>query len=243
MNKLFVITFFTMLSFGALAQTGLDKKAVQDNVANRLRYQGALRSMPKTKDATKGSPYLYKDFKNGFIKLNGKADKYSVKEMRYDILNKQLEVIHQGEVKVIPILELDAVTFSVNGKQVYFVNSRFYGQQRKPFLGLFQVITKGKSQLLKVNKIFIKKATYNVALNVGTNYDELKQKVEYFVTKGKSVFNIDSRRRLYRFFERYDFDAKQYSKKNNLDLKTEEGKKQLVLAFNTFSAKKNIGAN
>lgn len=238
MKHLVVILFISSLSLTVFAQT--NKEVLDEKVTNQLRYRGSLRQLPKQKEALRGDPFLYKEYVSGIIKFadeNGRE--YSVQRMRYNALQDYLEILYNGTAEAIDGSKIDAMMFEIKGTKKYLINGKFWknGNSLTNMSGFFQVLVKGEGQMLKKVNTYLKKATYNVALNVGANYDEILKKTEYYYAKKDQLYKITSKRSIYNFFKGTKFDAKSYIKKYKLKVKKEAGKRQLILAYNAFLGK------
>lgn len=231
-----LFTTISVVSFGQDLES--EDEINQRKASNNLRFRGSLRSLSKVKDPRKGNPYLIKEFTSGLIKFSGENKEYRVKSMRYNSLYDYLEVKHDGEDKILDGNKLDAMMINHKGIKYYYVSGKFFQIGPINLTGFVQVVEKGKLQLLKQTKTTIKKATYNVSLNVGNNYDEIiHSKVYYFAVKNK-LTAVKSKRSIYKFFKSKGFDAKAYIKKYKIKTKTEAGLSQLVKAYNTSSVSK-----
>lgn len=227
MRYLFTIVLISGFSWMAQAQ----KNELNEKVTNQLRQRGSLRQLPKQKEAQRGNPYLYANYQSGGFKLIGKNTTYTAKQMRYNALYNYLEVMQDGVVQVIDVDKLSTMYVNVAGKKMYYINVTQYKQPGKHLTGLFQLVLNGEVKLLKQTNAYLKKATYNVALNVGQNYDEIKQKETYYFSKGSQVHKLNSKRSILKFFKNTSFQAKTYVKKHRLNIRTVNGKKQLLIAY------------
>ncbi|GAA4397680.1 hypothetical protein GCM10023187_07410 [Nibrella viscosa] len=76
-----------------------------------------------------------------------------------------------------------------------FVNVREYAGKAVPVRGFFEKLVDGKLSLLAHHSIFVKKANYNPALNVGTKDDELVKRTEWYLATGQEVQKLSPGRR------------------------------------------------
>ena len=234
---LLLVACFLAASFSSQAQDTNLSDDEKDRINRKLQQRGALRTLPKQKGNLQGNPYLYKDFQSGVLKFKGENVEYKVAEMRYNALYDYIEVRHKDKVQVIDGNKIDAMILNVAGRKKIFLSTRLYKIEGKPLSGFLQRLSRGSVQLMKRVDTYLKKATYNVALNVGDNFDKIIQNDQYYFLSNRSLYKIKSKKSIYKYFAKTGFNAKSYAKLHKLNLKEEKAKRQLLAAYNVHLSK------
>lgn len=234
---LLLVVCFLATSFSSQAQDTNLSDDEKDRINRKLQQRGALRTLPKQKGNMQGTPYLYKDFQSGVLKFKGENVEYKVTEMRYNALYDYIEVKHKDKVQVIDGNKIDAMILSVAGRKKIFLSTRLYNIKGKPMSGFLQRLSRGSVQLMKRVDTYLKRATYNVALNVGDNFDKVIQNDQYYFLSNRSLYKIKSKKSIYKYFAKTGFNAKSYAKLHKLNLREEKAKRQLLAAYNVHLSK------
>jgi hypothetical protein len=234
---LLLVVCFLATSFSSQAQDNSLSDDEKDRINRKLQQRGALRTLPKQKGNLQGNPYLYKDFQSGVVKFKGENVEYKVAQMRYNALYDYIEVKHKDKVQVIDGNKIDAMILNVAGRKKIFLSTRLYQIEGKPMRGFLQRLSRGSVQLMKRVDTYLKKATYNVALNVGDNFDKIIQNNEYYFLNKRNLYKVKSKKSIYKYFAKTGFNAKSYAKLHKLNLKEERAKRQLLAAYNVHLSK------
>jgi hypothetical protein len=105
------------------------------------------------------------------------------------------------------------------------------------FTGFFQVLSDGAIPLLKRTTIEIKKADYNVQLNVGSTDDKILKKVKFYAVKERQVLEVPgSRKKFLSLFGEDDEKIERLVKDNNLSTSKED---HLEIIFQHYNSQHN----
>lgn len=162
---------------------------------------GSVLSVKGPESRRVGSPYLDSSFQTGYVVFYSKlqlpdsppANSLRDVPVRLDLSTNEVEirtksqgirVANWGLVRALGIRNAAATDTS------WFVNIREYNPpaaEDKASTGFFEQVTVGRLSLLRYHSIFVKRSTYNVALNVGSRDDELEKKTDWYVARGRRV--------------------------------------------------------
>ncbi|WP_299452563.1 hypothetical protein [uncultured Microscilla sp.] len=233
--------FFTVLLactlFGAKGQAHdpeMQKNAVILN--SRMTPSSLVRTRVKQKEALKGNPFLFQETKKGAVKIKHHYNKeYAFANMRYDAFNHEIEVVLENKKRYIRGVDLNEFALYHEGKRLLFINANHYSFKSTKLHGFVQLIEDGEVQLVKRVKIDILKSNYNVALNVGNNYDKFIRKTTYFYAHKGVLYQVKSKRDLYRFFSKRNFNAKAVIKQHKIKFRKQKEQAFQLLA-RTYNA-------
>jgi hypothetical protein len=229
---------FTLLLAGVLHWASgqahdpeMQKNAVVLN--SRMSPTSLVRTRTTPKESRKGSPFLFQASKKGVVKIKNHYDKeYAFEKMRYDAFNHDIEVILEGKKRYIRGVDLDGFVLHHEGRKLYFINANRYSFKNTKLYGFVQLIEEGEVQLLKRVRIQVLKANYNVALNVGSNFDKFTRKTEYFYGYKGVLYQIKRKKDIYRFFSKHSYKAKAFMKQNKMKLRRNKEQVLQLLARN-----------
>jgi hypothetical protein len=175
-----------------LAQTGVMTQTTRD----RINFSGL--SIPATGviygvegEAGKmiGDAYYDTTFQAGNVRFYGRigaADSLAGVPIRYDLYAQEVE-FRAGANDIRAAKAASVLRFAINdrlGSTTRFVNVREFRGEADELVGFFEQVVPGKLQLLQYHSITIKKASFNVALNVGSKDDVMVKKHDWYVAKG-----------------------------------------------------------
>lgn len=237
MMKYFLAVFFTFVLLSSQGQAhdpNMQKNMVVMN--SRMTPNSLVRTRPKPKESLRGSPFLFLEPKKGVVKIKNLPNKdYAFEKMRYDAYSHEIEVSVDNQLRFIRGIDLTAFMLKHEGQKLYFINAEKYDYKGSKLYGFFQLLEDGALQVLKRVRVQILASNYSIALNVGHNYDQLIRKTEYYFARKGVLQMVKSRKEVYRFFSKLDFDAKSFMKQNKLKYRKnkENTLRQLVRAYNS----------
>lgn len=165
-----------------------------------------------------GSPYLIEDWQQGYIIMKTGDTIPSIK-LRYNVYKDEMHFMVDEKVYSIGIP--DRIKILVLGDSPYFYFS--YKEDNEIKKGFFEVLSLGKSCILKHYYYGIVQPNYNPILNTGSKMKQLVLKKKYFLkTKDNDIIEIDKKGE--QFFSAFGSNGniiKQYSKDNDLSFKEE----------------------
>jgi hypothetical protein len=126
----------------------------------------------------KASFLTYKDEKlveGYFVKINLQDNQLEIK------LKNGFRGVYTDQIK--SLVWIDSLTQASH----YFVNGAEYKTSEKPVAGLLEVLVDGQYALMKHTYAFVRKATYNVALDMGSKDAKIIQKTEFYWAQGSTL--------------------------------------------------------
>jgi hypothetical protein len=207
---------------------------------NGINNTDLLYGIPLPEGKVIGDIYLDTHWKNSTILLYDKDKLIEGYPARYDIYLDELEIMGKNGVKVLKGSQVRSFVWadSITRTPVYFVNAKDYrNEDNVEFTGFFQVLSDGSMPLFKKTTIDIKKADYNIQLNVGSHDDKILKKNKFYAVKGKHVVGIPaSRKKFLTLFEGNSESVEQLIKDNNLTTSKEE---HLEVIFQHYNSQQN----
>lgn len=159
---------------------------------------------------------------------------------RYDIYGDEVELRGKNGVRVMPSKMFKSFVWidSVSKEPTYFVNAKdFLAESKVPLKGFFQVMTEGSVTLLKRMTVYVKKADYNMVLNVGSRDDKIMKEITLYYTKGNTAFEVpSSKKKLLPIFGDKATAVEQYIKDKDLSVSKENDVKSIFAYYNSLVA-------
>ena len=142
----------------------------------------------------------------------------------YDLENDQVEVKYEDMIKVIPLLRIDNFVIADEDNSRLFMPCENYNYGNGVLMaGVCEVLDSNYFGLIIKYTSEIKEATYVPALDMGKKEDEIILKKKYFLTIGKSAYEIPGRKQLFaELYAPYADDISLYLKKNKLNPKDDD---------------------
>ena len=224
-NSILVLQFFALISVG-YAQSVVPNNIRAANTLDRLvdldglSNADMLYGIPLPEGKVIGDTYLDAQWKAASILLYDKNKLIEGFPVRYDIHLNELEIKAKNGVKVLKGDKVKSFVWidSLTNSPTYFVNAKeFKNEDNVTLTGFFQVLIDGSLPLFKKTKVDVKKANYNVQLNVGSLDDKILKKDELYVVKGHQVIELpSSKKKLLPFFGDKSEDIEKFIKENAL---------------------------
>jgi len=177
--------------------------------------------------------YIYSPWSMGsFTSMAGeKAEGY---HLRYELLNEWLEINVGGEVKILPLEELQEFTWILSGSQSWehYINGRSYYLNERRAKGLFRVLFRGKVQLLEKIEIEVIKAYYIPQLDAGNREDTYIRSRRYYLEDSGELFLLPKKRKeVARIFSPYSSKVNIFIKREKLNLRSPRDLIRVVTFF------------
>lgn len=149
-----------------------------------------------------GDAYLNKTWNKSSILM------YDVEKLaegyptRINLQEANLEIKASNGIRVLSLEKVKSLVWidSITQHTHYFVNAREFSVQNNELSGLLEVLVDGNVALMKHTTAYIKKADYNVALNVGSREDKIIRKTKYYFLKDNQFNSIKSKKSLLQKF-------------------------------------------
>lgn len=239
-----VVALFAVLQIsGAFAQTSAIPNYVRIvNALERLTDSNGLGTnemlygIPIPPGKVIGDTYLSTSWRKSVVLLYKDNKVLEGYEVRYDLQSDELDFKSAKGVKVLRGSEIKSFVWmdSLRAEPYYFVNARDYKLDGVPLTGFFEVLVDGATPLFKKTRLNVKKATYNVALDVGSRDDKILKIPEYYTGRSSEVIDVPtSRKRTADLFPGKEEEMSAYMSANDLSLKKEE---DLILLFRQYNS-------
>ena len=211
-----------------------------DNLSDmtRLGNGDLIYGIPITEGKVIGDTYLETHWQNANILLYEKEQLIKGFPVRYDIRLDELEVKARNGVKVLSGEKIRSFMWIDSATKLpsYFVNAKdFKNDDNVAYTGFFQVLADGDLPLFKKTVIDIKKADYNIQLNVGSHDDKIIKKTDYYTMKGKQVVEVPSgKKKLIASFPDKSDEVEKFIKESDLNVNKEEHLRLIFEYYNSL---------
>ncbi len=203
--SLFLAVLFISASTSHRAQTDLNKQVMRDWLNSggeaTASSNGSVMTLAGPAGKRVGDPYLDSTFRQGYVVFYAKTrfpdnpPGQSLRDIpvRLDLTNNEVEILTKSQgvrvagwnnVQALGILSQSAADTS------WFVNVQEYkhlADDDKASAGFFEQIATGRLSLLRYHFLYVQRANYNVALNVGSRDDEIRKEADWYVAQGRRV--------------------------------------------------------
>ncbi|QHT65985.1 hypothetical protein GXP67_04525 [Rhodocytophaga rosea] len=233
----FIRNFLLMIMALYSQHAILNAQAVQTKEPNYrdpvLDRQANIIAEVKAKpEATQGTYYIDTEWHTGNIYLKS-GDTLRNYPLKYDIDKNLIEINTPQNVKVLHGDKAVAFEWNTGTSTATFINGEYYKVDGTRLVGFFQVLVVGNFQLLSKTMLEVKKADYNVALDVGSRADKILKKERLFIARDKQLYEIKGKDDLTPFGDKAAA-VKSYAKENKLKPNKREDAMKLVLYSNTI---------
>ncbi len=148
-----------------------------------------------------GNGYLDSTFQTGYVVFYNKLQlpdnpPGSVLRdipVRLDLNTNEVEIRTKSQgvrVATLGMVQALGIRSTASTDTNWFVNVREFslqpGSDKSP-TGFFEQVAVGRLSLLRYHSLYLKRANYNVAMNIGSRDDELVQQTEWYVARGRRV--------------------------------------------------------
>lgn len=153
-----------------------------------------FKAKPVEKYETKGSEYLYTEWRGGTIVVNSYKAPLVHNQIKLDLMHDMLE-LHWGKdgVKVMDGHMFDTLYLQTPEGTQTFVRAEKLNLPGN-VKGICEVLYDGKFKIVKTYYTKVLPANYNVALMVGRKYDELVVRSDVFVVEGSNAYELPKKK-------------------------------------------------
>ena len=224
-------------------------EAMMQSTRDRLNYgtfsipqTGVLFGVAGEPGKLLGNNYLDSTFQAGAIKFYGKisggSDSLTGVPIRLDLAKHEIDVrVAPGDIRAIRAASVRYFDRNdLAGSVSRFINVREFRGDADNLAGFFEQVTGGKIALLQYHYLFLRRANYNAALNVGTKDDQLVKKSDWYMagTNRKAQQFISSRKALLDLMTDKQPQVEAFLKEKRPDLKSRAGLAQVFDFYNTL---------
>lgn len=186
----------TLLQFEVFGQWAIPAQMRAENTLDRLSDKGGLSNsdilygVPLPPGSVIGDNYLDKKWNKANILLYQTETIIEGYPVKYDVKSDLIEIKTNVGIKVLDVKKVKNLVWvdSISSAPHYFVNAGEFKKEGVPSKGLLEVLVDGTLPLVKKTEFFVKKPTYNAALDVGTRDTKIYPKeTTYFVKEGEMI--------------------------------------------------------
>lgn len=197
---------------------------------------GIVTTNPLKPEETKGSFYLFEDWRQGDIYLSKKNLVIKNCALRYNLYNRQIEILNQKEVRALYAAQVDSFQCIHPQKDLKqrFVNATQYQYQESTLVGFMEILTDSKIQALAKTEAHLENAEgkYVPALNVGSRTQEVKKEEQFYLARDNKLFEIKNKKDITVCLTDQAEALDNYIKENNL--KPNKRKEDLIRVIDFY---------
>lgn len=172
-----------------------------ENTLDRLSDKGGLSrsdmlyGIPMAPGNVVGDNYLNKNWNAATILLYQSETMIEGFPVKYDLKSDLIEIKTKSGIKILGCDKIKNLVWidSINAQPHYFVNASEFKKDGVESRGLLEVVVDGMLPLLKKTEIYVKKPTYNAALDAGSKDTKIFQKETFFYAREKNLFKIKNK--------------------------------------------------
>lgn len=245
MTKLAYAILMLIMTFEGQSQAVVPPNIRATNTLEKLfDYNGIdegdiLYGMPLPESKVIGDTYMDTTWRRANVMLYEKEKLIEGFPIRYDIYLDEVEFKGKNGIKVIAGSKVKSFVWadSLTRTHSYFINGKgFRNEDNVPFTGFFEVLSEGTVPLLKKTNIDIRKADYNVAMNVGSRDDKILKKNKFCVLKESRIIELPkSRKKFLTLFDDKSSQLEVFIKENNLLLHIEQDLEMILDYINSLN--------
>lgn len=234
MKKIYIPLFVLQLLFMYESSTAqVEKRAgkiIQDGYPG-----GIIETVELEKSSVvEGSFFINNNWAVGNVLLySGKVIKGM--PLKYNLRDELLTLLDENEIsRVIRDDKLAKFNwFDIEKKKnIHFVNCRDYKLNDAPIVGVLEVLTEGKTELLLYRDLVIQKGYYSVTHDAGQKNDEYKIYEIFYLATDKILFEVKNKKALLEYMNKESEEIKSYIKKQKLLIKDPEDLIRIVDYYN-----------
>lgn len=194
--RVLLVLLSILLQFQVFGQWAIPAQMRAENTLDRLSDKGGLSNsdilygVPLPPGKVIGDNYLDKKWNKANILLYQSETVIEGYPIKYDIKSDLVEIKTSSGIKILDIKKIKNIVWvdSVTLIPHYFVNAGEFKREGVPSRGLLEVLVDGTIPLVKKTDLFVKKPTYNAALDVGTRDTKIYPKeTTYYVKEGEMI--------------------------------------------------------
>lgn len=234
-----------LLPLGCLAQISEGtKQSIATGKGLNVPRSGVFWTSPTEQSGVIGDFYIDSLWREGDVKLvkpiaqigGLESDTIAGIEIRYNVLNDELEVLAdkaKKDIRVIRGSQLKSFKTNTGLRDVEFVNLAGYDPKGE-YKGFGAVLASGKITLVRAYKTKITKPNYNPGFGTGEKNTVVRLATDYYVLSGSGVQKISfNQKSLLAAMVDKKSAIEQYLKENNPDLKDETQVVGLIQYYNS----------
>ena len=233
----FLLTAFCLVPFTGISQS---RSVVSNNVAFNVIQ---IEALPNTHiseggyvKSISGSNYLNDQWTKADILFAKDSLLLTNTPVKVDLKNHTIELDYKGQIKLLNANDTYHFTLTETGG--YFITNKTLGGNSPE--GFYQVLYNEKSGLLCHYSTKIKKANYNVALDVGIKDDEIIMEKKYYYLIGKKLIPVpSSRKKFISYLADKNEKLSTFIKENKINPKKEQSLITFLKYYDSISTQFN----
>ena len=203
---------------------------ISNDMSHTLVQQIPFNSIP-----TEGSYYYFDEWTEGQIELKS-GSSINGFMLKYDIENNELSLKVRDQVKVLGGSKVKNFAILQKNKPVNFVNASSFTLENSALIGFLEIIVSDeKYRLLSKTSLTVQAATYNVAIDMGTEKNKIIKVETFYLEKDDILNKINkNKKKSLALFGELSKTIEQYIKKNKLGFKKKEDLQSIIEYSNTL---------
>ncbi|MDN5213516.1 hypothetical protein QQ020_15705 [Fulvivirgaceae bacterium BMA12] len=233
LRKKWLITIVLITAGHMLSEAQVTRTEGMLDLSNDMSHT-LVAEIPFERKPDKGTHYFFDDWHQGQIEM---IDGRSVKSplMRFDVENNNLEIRFGGKVRVLSGRKVKEFFLISGDRKTYFIDAGSYSIENAPMYGFFEVLVNGKNKLFSRTSITIKQANYNVALDMGSEQNEIVKVETLYMFADDQLHKLTkSKKKTLSLFDSKSKQVEQFSKTKRLGYKKKEDLIEIVNYYNTI---------
>jgi hypothetical protein len=206
---------------------------------DRIGQSDLLYGIPPAPGRTLGDYYLDPKWNTGSVFLKDSERKIEGLPLKYDIKTQTIEILANKAVKVLDARKVKGMVWYDSLTQLgsFFANAGEFTEEGVPLAGLIEVMSDGAIPLLCYTTVWIKKADYVPALDVGSRDDKIMKRKTYYYSIDRQLTKISSKKKLLPVFGDKADAVDAFIKTNDLSVNKPFDLKLIFDFFNTQPSK------
>ncbi|MBX2927568.1 MAG: hypothetical protein KF852_06995 [Saprospiraceae bacterium] len=164
-----------------------------------------------------GSEYMHEEWMPMDIQFRDTSVRFEA--VKINLMNSNLEVLLQGEEKVIANYFFKDVTLSEGGKKKQLVPANFFTYNNKALQGFMEVLGDGAVKVLVQHYIFVKEPHAQAHITGGYTTDRLLKSSDNYIYDGEKLTLVKSKNDLKDYYRRRSSVLDKYMKEGNYNIK------------------------
>lgn len=235
---------FAQSGVGATAATSGDQFLQKQNARDQIMAgahtnpNSMVFGVPLPPGEVEGDYYLNTDFQPAQFVLATSTKLYEDFMIRYDLRSNLIEINYDDGIRGLDGNKVKYFELASPRGYIRYINSSQTGGSGEdlPANLFLQVMVDDDIPLYRYEKIHVKKADYNIALNVGSRNDEIIKKPAYLtIVNGKAIeLKKGKKSNIFTLIPSKENELRALAKKEKIKLNTEEDFIYLIRKLNSL---------
>jgi hypothetical protein len=213
-NILMLMAFAAFIYSAPAPAQSYDQSKAQLQFFN---HYGRVAQKGKAPSANIGSEFLYDDWKAMDITFKDTTVRFD--EVKINLFYSNLEVLYNGEEKIIDNRHFRHVSLSQNGQSPTFIPANRFSYGGKALEGFIEIIGEGETKVLIQHHLYIKEPNPQANIVGGHTANKLMRMSDNYLFDGESLTLIKKKKDLADYYRKQSKALDQYLKTHKPDLK------------------------